>query len=356
MPSLRRRRRSALLPVALFATLALAPAAHAAPASVPCSAVGGGHFNCTFYPSGDGLSGGAPVLNAAGARVGYLNHGTNWVVCQQVGGRQTSGGFYNDVWAWTEANDQSWGWVSAVWAQGGDNDGPFGGGVPNCGNAHGAAPGAAAPHPAPTPTPQPQPTPTTPAPTPTPAPQPAPQPKPGTVLPEPVNMGSYGTYSFRYQLWRGSNKHRKANFDDWTASQMMAQLNSNFSHYFTFTGCGKHLVVGAKCTLNTKLAPDAPVEVIAVAPDGFALKSRGGHPEGAGRTIEFQFQPYVNAVEYSSMSLLVQAWGPLGGSSLLGPLNSKTIAGTSWDIFQSNIKHRFPDKPPGGVAGAPVEV
>jgi hypothetical protein len=138
---------------------------------------------------------------------------------------------------------------------------------------------------------------------------------------------------------------------------MMTQLNSNFSHYFTFTGCGSHLTVGEKCRLDVTAFPDAPVEVIAVAPNGFALKSGPWHPEGTGRIIEFTFEPYVNEVEYSSMSLQVQAWGPLGNTSLLGPLNSQTVAKGSWAIFEENIEERFPDKPPGGVQnGGSVEV
>lgn len=171
----------------------------------------------------------------------------------------------------------------------------------------------------------------------------------GSVLPKPVNMGSYGTYHFRFQLWRDRTSKHRENFLDWTAAQMMTELNSNFSHYFTFTGCGKHLHVGDRCRLNTRLAPDAPVEVIAVAPDGFALRSLPGHPEGAGRTIRFQFQRFTNAAEISSMSLVVDAWGPLGKGSLLGPLNSSTVAQTSWDIFQNNIRNRYPDNPPGAV-------
>lgn len=90
------------------------------------------------------------------------------------------------------------------------------------------------------------------------------------------------------------------------------------------------------------------MQVIAIAPDGFALRSRGGHPEGAGRTITFEFQTYVNEAEISTMSLEVEAWGPLGGTSLLGPLNSNTIAKTSWRIFSDNITNRYPDLPPGG--------
>jgi hypothetical protein len=348
MSAFSRRGLVAILPVALVLLFGIVTAAHASPAQVPCSSVGGGHYDCQFYPGGDGISGGAPVLEGSGTRIGYLNEGTDWVTCQQLGGKATSGSYYNHYWAYTEANDQKWGWVSAVWADGGDNDGSFAG-VPNCNGAHGNPPGVTG---APPSTPAPTPTPAPAAPTPTPTP-----PTPGTTLPEPVNMGSYGTYHFRFQLWRDETKKRKANFNDWTAEQMMAQLNSNFSHYFTYTGCGEHLVVGARCTLDTTLAPDAPVEVIAVAPTGFAFKALGGHPEGAGRTIEFKFEPYVNAAEVSSMAMDVEAWGPLSKSSLAGPLNSMTIARTSWEIFEGNVKHRFPDKPPGGVkTGVPVEL
>jgi hypothetical protein len=339
--------------MALLVLLGSAQAASAAPAQVPCTSVGGGHYNCSFYVAGDGISGGAPVLEDNGTRIGYLNQGTNWIACQQVGGIQKSGAFYNHTWARTLANDGKAGWVNAVWASGGDNDGTFAG-VPNCGGLHGTPPGAttSSPAPAPAPTPKPRPVPT-PAPTPTPAP---PAPPSGTTLPEPVNMGSYGTYHFTFQLWRSESSDRRWNFTDWTPEQMATQLNSNFSHYFTYTGCGEHLVVGAKCTLNTKFAPDAPVEVIAVAPTGFAFKALGGHPEGAGRTIEFKFETYTNAAEISSIALDVQAWGPLSKSSLAGPLNSETIARASWTIFEHNIRNRYPDTPPGGVKSGPVEL
>jgi hypothetical protein len=308
------------------------------PKPVPCTNRGGGHHTCTFYKAGNGHSGGAPVRNASGHVVGYLHKGRNWVVCQQQGQRVTHGRYYNNNWAWTLADDGKWGWVNALWASGGDNDGAFGG-TPACYGAHGNPPGVSYPvQPPPNPKPKPKP-----------KPKRHHKPKPGTTLPTPVNMGSYGTYHFREELFRNkSGKRRAPNFNDWTPKQMMTQLNRNFSHYFTFTGCGKHLYLGEKCTLDTTLAPDAPVQVIAIAPDGFALRSRGGHPEGAGRTITFEFQTYVNEAEISTMSLEVEAWGPLGGTSLLGPLNSNTIAKTSWGIFSDNITNRYPDVPPGG--------
>jgi hypothetical protein len=87
--------------------------------------------------------------------VGFLHKGRNWVLCQQVGGRETSGAYFNDNWAWTLADNNRAGWINAVYASGGDNDGAFGG-VPACNGAHGNAPGGA---PAPAPGPQPGPAP-----------------------------------------------------------------------------------------------------------------------------------------------------------------------------------------------------
>jgi hypothetical protein len=134
------------------AAMAAAPAA--------CTAIGGGKYNCNFYVAGNGKSGGTPVQVGA-TTVGYLHKGTNWVLCQQVGGRVTAGGFFNSNWAWTLADNNKYGWVNAVYASGGDNDGAFGGGVPSCNNAHGAPPGGPGPGP-PAPGPAPGPAPPTP--------------------------------------------------------------------------------------------------------------------------------------------------------------------------------------------------
>jgi len=141
------RRRVLRTPIALALTAAalsvVVPDAAVATAPVPCSNAGGGHFNCGFYPRA-----GAPVQAADGRTVGTLHRGTNWVICQRVGGRVTSGPYYNNNWAWTLADNNRWGWVNAVWGQGGANNGPFGG-VPVCGGAQGNPPGAAGPTPPP---------------------------------------------------------------------------------------------------------------------------------------------------------------------------------------------------------------
>jgi lysophospholipase L1-like esterase len=154
---------TAMAVLAVSATVASTAAA----ADVPCSTLSAGRYQCSFYPPGDGISAGAPVQDSTGKRVGYLNHGANWIVCQASGATVHSGSYYNRWWGYTEANDQQFGWVNAVWASGGSNDGPFATIVPNCGSTYGSPPAATAPTPAPTPTP-----------TPTPTPRPAPKPVP----------------------------------------------------------------------------------------------------------------------------------------------------------------------------------
>jgi hypothetical protein len=135
----RARRHATATLVGMTALLAGGVAIASAADPATCVGIGGGKYNCTFYVAGDGQSGGAPV-QVGTATVGFLHKGTNWVLCQQVGGRVTSGPYFNNNWAWTTADNGKDGWVNAVWASGGDNDGPFGGGVPNCNGAHGAAP------------------------------------------------------------------------------------------------------------------------------------------------------------------------------------------------------------------------
>lgn len=140
-----------LVPAAVVAAMASGAAAASAAAPVPCSSIGGGKYNCTFYVAGDGKTGGAPVTAGDGSSAGFLHKGTNWVICQQTGGRVTSGPYFNSNWAWTLSDTNRWGWVNAVYASGGDNDGPFGGGVPPCNNAHGAPPSGGGPTPPPPP-------------------------------------------------------------------------------------------------------------------------------------------------------------------------------------------------------------
>jgi GDSL-like lipase/acylhydrolase family protein len=148
--------------VALAITTATASAS-----DVPCSKLSAGKYQCSFYPAGNGISAGAPVQDATGKRVGYLNHGANWIVCQASGATVHNGADENRWWGYTEANDQHFGWVNAVWASGGSNNGPFAA-APNCGSTYGSPPAAAtpAPTPAPAPTPIPTPAPTTPRPVP----------------------------------------------------------------------------------------------------------------------------------------------------------------------------------------------
>jgi Putative metal-binding motif len=131
--------RAGLIAGALFATLAIAEPAFAQ-APVPCTAIGGGQYNCNWFRAGDGKTGGA-IVAVGTTTVGYLHQGTNWIICQQKGGDVRSAEGYKNHWyGWTQADNDRWGWASAVDAQGGDDYGQFGGGVPPCNNAYGSPP------------------------------------------------------------------------------------------------------------------------------------------------------------------------------------------------------------------------
>src|SRR5947208_1586982 len=147
------------------------------PAPVPCTSIGSHRYQCSFWPAGDGIHGGAPVQAASGRRVGFLNSGSNWVVCQSTGGTVKQGAMANNWWAWTEANDHGWGWVNALYGHGGDNYGHFRG-VPGCPASQGRPPGGG----------------TTPAPTPPPPPPPAPAPA-GPTLKQRAHAIMDKTYS-----------------------------------------------------------------------------------------------------------------------------------------------------------------
>jgi hypothetical protein len=155
--------RAGLLAAALV--LAAATPAYAAPAQVPCTNIGGGHYECGWYRPGDGHSGGSLVVVGT-TTVGYLPQGRNWISCQQAGGdMRNPEGDRNNWYGWTEAENGKLGWASPLDAVGGDNYGSFGGGTPNCNGAHGAPPSwngvwGVGPDPAPpgaTPTPAPAP-------------------------------------------------------------------------------------------------------------------------------------------------------------------------------------------------------
>jgi hypothetical protein len=155
--------RAGLIAAALVAAAAAPqPARAAAPAPVPCTNIGSGHYQCDWYPAGNGYSGGSLVVVGT-TTVGYLPQGKNWIVCQQAGGDVSdAAGDHNTWFGYTEAQNGKWGWASAIQAQGGDNYGQFGGGTPNCNGAHGSPPAWSgtwgsppAPQPGPVPTPAP---------------------------------------------------------------------------------------------------------------------------------------------------------------------------------------------------------
>ena len=98
-------------------SLALAAVAAAAPPPVPCTAIGGGKYNCDWYVPGDGRTGGAKVMVDRKV-VGYLHKGTNWIVCQQRGAMtRNAAGNANSWYGWTQSDYGGAGWASAVEAR-----------------------------------------------------------------------------------------------------------------------------------------------------------------------------------------------------------------------------------------------
>ena len=123
--------------VAAFAATGATPA-QAAPAQVPCTPGSGGKVYCNFWVPGDGYSGGSPVVDGP-VLVGYLPQGRNWIICQQEGPVTYLHGYpyYNKWFAWTTAENGNQGWVNAVAASGGDNNGSFSN-TPSCNGVHGS--------------------------------------------------------------------------------------------------------------------------------------------------------------------------------------------------------------------------
>jgi hypothetical protein len=176
---------AALTATALLAALVTACAASAEPrppAAIPCTGIGAGKYNCYFYPPGDGTTAGAPVQASSGATVGYLNQGTNYVFCEAVGSAVSSGSNTNDWWAYTEADNDKFGWVNALYARGGENNGAFAS-VPGCPVSKGRPPGG-----------------TVAAPVPTPAPPAAPAPAPSGPAQIPCSAIGAGKYSCNWYV------------------------------------------------------------------------------------------------------------------------------------------------------------
>jgi hypothetical protein len=128
------RRRATRALLALLITLCAAglavgtaPVASAAsPTPVPCASHGhkkNGHaeYDCSFYKVTAVYSG----VHTGQRKVGTLHGGRNWVLCQAVGKSVTYGKNVNHWWAYTLSDQGTWGWVNAVNARGGSNNGKW---------------------------------------------------------------------------------------------------------------------------------------------------------------------------------------------------------------------------------------
>lgn len=127
------------LAVAAFVAQGAAPAQAAAPAQVPCTPGSGGRVYCNFWVPGNGFTGGSPVVEGP-YLMGYLPQGRNWIICQEEGPQTSLPGYpqyWNKWFAWTTAENGRKGWVNAVAASGGANNGKFAN-TPSCNGVHGS--------------------------------------------------------------------------------------------------------------------------------------------------------------------------------------------------------------------------
>lgn len=92
-----------------------------------CTQAQPGLFTCFV-----GRTGGAPVYQASSQnQVGMIAPGKQSFYCQSSGAEYTHAGFSNLWWAWTESDQGTFGWVSAVDLAGGNNNAPEPG-LPYC--------------------------------------------------------------------------------------------------------------------------------------------------------------------------------------------------------------------------------
>jgi hypothetical protein len=101
-------------------------------AAVPgsgCVTLAPGQYECMI-----GRDGGAPVYQAGTLnQIGTVNQGDQPFYCQSSGGEYSHGGFSNHWWGWTEDDQGTFGWVSAVDIAGGSDNQPQPG-LPYCGS------------------------------------------------------------------------------------------------------------------------------------------------------------------------------------------------------------------------------
>jgi hypothetical protein len=82
------------------------------------------YFHCLFAQPAPVMVGNDKHIN------GYLSTSPNWILCQSQGAdlpRTVNGvTYHNTWWAYTEADNRTYGWVNATYAHTGGNYGPYG--------------------------------------------------------------------------------------------------------------------------------------------------------------------------------------------------------------------------------------
>jgi len=138
-------------------------------------------------------------------------------------------------------------------------------------------------------------------------------------------LDATGDYGYFFTYWLG--------YSSVGPVRLMTWINHHFSAVFPFWNVPNHLVDGQTIWLDRF----APVYVLDVWDTGFQLYSLPGHPEGADKTITFDFWPGGGRTMYMS----VEASGPndtwCNRNSVCAAFNNHFLAYPIWGAFAWNI-------------------
>lgn len=146
---------------------------------------------------------------------------------------------------------------------------------------------------------------------------------------DPINSSDYtGQYHYYYKFWIDWAPW-------WSPRQVTRAITHQFSWWFTFPSNCWRLWVGERCNLVSP-AGIAPVQVIWMWDVGFALLSLPGHPEGAGKIIQF----WISQSSWGTLWLNVQADGPdntwCNRNAQCAAAN-RSAAWAAWEWFARNL-------------------
>lgn len=132
---------------------------------------------------------------------------------------------------------------------------------------------------------------------------------------QPPKAGPGMPNDFQYQIIQAigdADLARDSAGDSPSPSDVARWVLSDMDDHFPFPGCGGNVWVGKVCSIKA-FPLQMPVRFERIWENGFALSSLPGHPEGAGRLIEFAFVYGPIRGGGTNILLTVRSTGPATG-------------------------------------------